>query len=75
MSADPECKNCDVLKSEHKASPSACDDFKPKRCGDCQSWSRGGAGAGRGGGYCLRWMIPKIANNFFMSECWENRGK
>jgi len=33
------------------------------RCGDCRSWSRGGLGAGRGGGYCGRWQIPKYKNN------------
>lgn len=65
------CKNCDVSKSEHKTSSSACKKFEPKRCGDCRSWSRGGTWAGRGGGTCFRWMIPKIKNNLFMAECWE----
>ena len=45
-----------------------------KRCGTCRKWSRGGIGAGRGGGYCLTWGIPKLASNSVthpVGECWE----
>jgi len=43
-----------------------------RRCGNCRFWSRGGVGAGRGEGYCLRWMIPKHPQNrHHTKDCWE----
>jgi len=44
-----------------------------KRCGDCYFWSRGGIGSGRGGGYCIKWNIPKYASNELAPEggCWK----
>lgn len=43
-----------------------------KRCGNCSRWSRGGVGAGRGGGYCFRWMIVKHPQNqHHADDCWE----
>ena len=45
-----------------------------KECGSCRSWSRGGMGAGRGGGYCLRYMIPAHPQNRLKNDgnnCWE----
>lgn len=46
-----------------------------KRCGTCDHWSRGGIGAGRGGGWCLQWKIPKNASNELMKDCWERYSK
>lgn len=46
-----------------------------KRCGNCRYWSRGGIGAGRGGGYCLRWNVPKHPQNrHHADDCWEPKG-
>ena len=43
-----------------------------RRCGNCKSWSRGGIGAGRGGGYCMRWGIVKHPQNRHHADgCWE----
>lgn len=46
-----------------------------ERCGDCSSWYRGGIGAGRGGGWCDRWNIPKFASNVLAptNGCWKKR--
>ena len=41
-----------------------------KKCGTCRRWHRGGLGAGRGGGMCWKWNIPKYASNTLMEECW-----
>ena len=44
------------------------------QCSTCRWWTRGGMGVGRGGGYCLRWDIPKTPANKITNiihSCWE----
>jgi len=52
-----------VLALLVSSSATSTDSSPPKKCGDCRHWMRGGIGAGRGGGFCMRWNIPKLASN------------